>query len=100
MIRLSLASLLLSATAAFAYFITSRLMGGDYDAAVISGGQVAAGLATTAVGMSVMQTLTERLMTYGLGRKLEHTDMPTVRRIVRRRPRRRTTGFRSSFGVS
>jgi ESS family glutamate:Na+ symporter len=49
-----------AATAAFAYFITSRLMGGDYDAAVISGGQVAAGLATTAVGMSVMQTLTER----------------------------------------
>jgi ESS family glutamate:Na+ symporter len=48
------------ATAAFAYFITSRAMGGDYDAAVISGGQVAAGLATTAVGMSVMQTLTER----------------------------------------
>ena len=48
------------ATAAFAYFVTSRVMGGDYDAAVISGGQVAAGLATTAVGMSVMQTLTER----------------------------------------
>jgi len=48
------------ATAAFAYFITSRAMGGDYDAAVVSGGQVAAGLATTAVGMSVMQTLTER----------------------------------------
>jgi ESS family glutamate:Na+ symporter len=48
------------ATAAFAYLVTSRVMGGDYDAAVISGGQVAAGLATTAVGMSVMQTLTER----------------------------------------
>jgi ESS family glutamate:Na+ symporter len=48
------------ATAAFAYFITSRAMGGDYDAAVVSAGQVAAGLATTAVGMSVMQTLTER----------------------------------------
>ncbi len=48
------------ATAAFAYFVTARVMGGDYDAAVISGGQVAAGLATTAVGMSVMQTLTER----------------------------------------
>lgn len=48
------------ATAAFAYFITSRAMGGDHDAAVISGGQVAAGLATTAVGMSVMQTLAER----------------------------------------
>ena len=48
------------ATAAFAYFITSRAMGGDYDAAVVSGGQVAACLATTAVGMSVMQTLAER----------------------------------------
>jgi ESS family glutamate:Na+ symporter len=48
------------ATAAFAYFVTSRAMGGDHDAAVISGGQVAAGLATTAVGMSVMQTLAER----------------------------------------
>ena len=35
-------------------------MGNDYEAAIISGGQVAAGLATTAVGMSVMQTLTER----------------------------------------
>lgn len=49
-----------AATASFAYFVTSRLMGNDYDAAVITGGQVAAGLATTAVGMSVMQTLTER----------------------------------------
>lgn len=48
------------ATAAFAYGVTSRLMGGDHDAAVISGGQVAAGLATTAVAMSVMQTLSER----------------------------------------
>jgi ESS family glutamate:Na+ symporter len=48
------------ATAIFALFVTSRLMGGDHDAAVISGGQVAAGLATTAVAMSVMQTLSER----------------------------------------
>lgn len=48
------------ATAVFAYFVTSRVMGNDFDAAVISGGQVAAGLATTAVAMSVMQTLTER----------------------------------------
>ena len=31
----------------------------------------------------LVQTLTEKLMTYGLGRSLEHTDMPTVRRIVR-----------------
>jgi hypothetical protein len=30
-----------------------------------------------------VQTLTERLMTYGLGRTLEYRDMPTVRRIVR-----------------
>ena len=30
-----------------------------------------------------VQTLTEKLMTYGLGRGLEYTDMPTVRRIVR-----------------
>ncbi|MFO1408023.1 MAG: sodium/glutamate symporter [Steroidobacteraceae bacterium] len=49
-----------AATAAFAYFVTSRAMGGDYDAAVVSAGQVAAGLATTAVAMSVMQTITER----------------------------------------
>ncbi len=47
-------------TAAFAYFVTSRALGSDYDAAVIAGGQVAAGLATTAVAMSVMQTLTQR----------------------------------------
>jgi ESS family glutamate:Na+ symporter len=47
-------------TAAFAYFITSRALGNDYDAAVVAGGQVAAGLATTAVAMSVMQTLTQR----------------------------------------
>jgi hypothetical protein len=30
-----------------------------------------------------VQTLTERLMTFGLGRKLGFRDMPTVRRIVR-----------------
>jgi hypothetical protein len=30
-----------------------------------------------------VQTLTEKLMTYGLGRSLEYSDMPTVRRIVR-----------------
>ena len=31
-----------------------------------------------------MQTLTEKLMTYGLGRPMEYTDMPTVRAIARR----------------
>jgi cytochrome c5 len=30
-----------------------------------------------------VQTLTEKLMTYALGRSLEYYDMPTVRRIVR-----------------
>jgi glutamate:Na+ symporter, ESS family len=48
------------ATTAFACLVTARVMGGGYEAAVIAGGQVAAGLATTAVAMSVMQTLTER----------------------------------------
>lgn len=48
------------ATAAFAYFITWRAMGGDYDAAVIAGGQIAVCLATTAVAVSVMQALTQR----------------------------------------
>jgi ESS family glutamate:Na+ symporter len=47
-------------TAAFAYFVTGRVMGNDHDAAVVAGGHVAAGLATTAVAMSVMQTLTQR----------------------------------------
>jgi len=47
-------------TATFAYFITGRVMGNDYDAAVVAGGHIAAGLATTAVAMSVMQTLTQR----------------------------------------
>ena len=49
-----------AATAAFAYFVISRAMGGDYDAAVVSAGTVAAGLSTTAVGMSVMQALSDR----------------------------------------
>jgi hypothetical protein len=30
-----------------------------------------------------VQTFTEGLLTYATGRKLEHADMPTVRRIVR-----------------
>jgi hypothetical protein len=30
-----------------------------------------------------VRTVTEKLMTYGLGRGLEHTDMPTVRRLAR-----------------
>jgi hypothetical protein len=30
-----------------------------------------------------VQTLTEKLMTYGLGRSVEYYDMPAVRKIVR-----------------
>ena len=30
-----------------------------------------------------MQTLTEKLMTYALGRSVEYYDMPAVRQIVR-----------------
>jgi hypothetical protein len=30
-----------------------------------------------------VQTLTENLMTYALGRSLDYRDMPTVRRIVK-----------------
>jgi hypothetical protein len=30
-----------------------------------------------------LQTFTENLMTYALGRRLEYTDMPAIRRIVR-----------------
>jgi hypothetical protein len=30
-----------------------------------------------------VQTLTEGLLTYAVGRTLDHNDMPTVRRIVR-----------------
>ncbi len=39
-----------------------------------------------------MQTLTEKLMTYGLGRALDYHDMPTVRAIVRATAPRTTTG--------
>jgi hypothetical protein len=30
-----------------------------------------------------VRTVTEKLMTYGLGRGMEYTDMPTVRQIAR-----------------
>jgi hypothetical protein len=30
-----------------------------------------------------VQTMTEKLLTYGLGRRLEYYDMPGVRKIVR-----------------
>ena len=33
---------------------------------------------------AVMSTITTKLMTYALGRPVDHADMPTVRAIVRR----------------
>ena len=39
--------------------------------------------ALTARSEMFVQTLTENLMTYALGREVDHHDMPTVRRIVR-----------------
>jgi hypothetical protein len=35
---------------------------------------------------NVLRTLTERLMTYALGRGTEYYDQPTIRRIVREAP--------------
>ena len=39
--------------------------------------------ALTARQDQFVQTLTEKLMTYGLGRSLEYSDMPAIRAIVR-----------------
>jgi hypothetical protein len=43
----------------------------------------------------VLRTFTENLMAYGLGRRLEHFDMPVVRRVVRdaARDRNRLSSF-------
>ena len=46
-------------------------------------GPVALREAITARPEQFVQTFTEKLMTFGLGRKLEYTDMPAVREIVR-----------------
>ena len=46
----------------------------------------------------IMLSFTESLMTYALGRRIEHYDMPTVRQIARD-ARRRITGSRHLFQV-
>ena len=43
-----------------------------------------------------MLSFTESLMTYALGRRVEHYDMPTIRTIVARRGEERLTGSRRS----
>ena len=45
-------------------------------------------------------TLTEKLLTYALGRGLDTRDMPAVRRDRPAMPRRRTTAFRRSCSAS
>jgi ESS family glutamate:Na+ symporter len=46
--------------AALATFVTFRLVGGDYEAAVLVGGQCGFGLGATPTAMANMQALTER----------------------------------------
>jgi ESS family glutamate:Na+ symporter len=46
--------------AALATFLTFRLVGGDYEAAVLAGGQCGFGLGATPTAMANMQALTER----------------------------------------
>lgn len=46
--------------AALATFVTFRLVGGDYEAAVLAGGQCGFGLGATPTAMANMQALTER----------------------------------------
>ena len=46
--------------AAFAYFVTFRVMGGDYDAAVMAGGHCGFGLGATPNAVANMEALVER----------------------------------------
>jgi glutamate:Na+ symporter, ESS family len=46
--------------AAFAYFITFRLMGRDYEAAVMAGGHCGFGLGATPNGVANMNAITDR----------------------------------------
>ena len=48
------------ATALFAAFVTFRLMGGDYDAAVISGGHCGFGMGATPTAVANMEAVTAR----------------------------------------
>jgi len=44
----------------YAYFVTFRLMGADYDAAVLSAGHCGFGLGATPTAVANMQSVTER----------------------------------------
>ena len=47
-----------------------------------------------------MQTFTERLLTYALGRTIDYRDMPAVRKIVRDAAKRRLPIFVDRHGRS
>ena len=57
LIILSLQAILM---AAYATFVTFRVMGRDYDAAVLAAGHVGFGLSSTAAALAVMKAVTER----------------------------------------
>jgi len=46
--------------AAYAIFVTFRVMGRDYDAAVLAAGHVGFALSSTAAALAIMKTITER----------------------------------------
>ena len=66
-----------------------REVGGEVNAeGTMADGQRAVGVAGLRAALLehsdvFVQTLTEKLMTYGLGRGLQEYDMPVVRRVVR-----------------
>ena len=66
-----------------------REVGGEVNAeGAMTDGQRAVGVAGLRAALLTQPdvfvgTLTEKLMTYGLGRGLQHYDMPVVRRVVR-----------------
>ena len=51
------------AMAAYAVFVTFRVMGRDYDAAVLAAGHVGFALSSTAAALAIMKTITERRRT-------------------------------------
>ena len=48
------------AMAAYAIFVTFRVMGRDYDAAVLAAGHIGFALSSTAAALAIMKTITER----------------------------------------
>jgi ESS family glutamate:Na+ symporter len=53
-------SLQVIAMAAYATFVTFRVMGRDYDAAILAAGHVGFALSSTAAALAIMKTVTER----------------------------------------